>query len=327
MYRFKYPSQIGIAVTNRCNFSCIHCINASSTQSQEEIPVETVKHIIDYMYAHGIICLDISGGEPLLYSGLEEILSYGHTKSLTMSIATNGYLLTSKVVGMFKKFNVSVRVSYDGYDEQTFSEIRGEGHYKRVLQNINNAIDNGLGISLVTVIHHGNVDRIQHYIKSAASIRIKQLRIMPYVPAGRGKESTLKMVTPLQWKYILQNFEHWETEYDVKVALDTPLMAITHKLTCPCIVGKFYLDIKSNGDAIPCALLDIPIGNIFSNSIDEIWNNRIMQELNNVSLLNKECQDCEYLHACAGGCRGMAYLMKGSYLCKDPLCWLGSQDK
>lgn len=321
-YRFKYPSQIGIAVTNKCNFACVHCINYSSIKNKEEIPIDVVKTIIDYMYAHSILCLDISGGEPLLYQGLEDVLQYGYDRNLTMSIATNGYLLRGEFLKILKKYNVSVRVSYDGYDEESFSKIRGKGLYKRVYENITNAINKGLDVTLVSVIHRDNFNEIECYLESASKLRIKQLRIMPYVPAGRGVNSNLEILTPNQWKFVLENFERWESAYGIKVAIDSPLMAITHKLVCPCIVGKFYLDIKSNGDAIPCALLDVPIGNIYINTIDEIWNNHIMQEINDISLLNEKCQECDFLHACAGGCRGMAYVIKGSYLCKDPLCWL-----
>lgn len=321
-YRFKYPSQIGIAITGKCNFACVHCINSSSLKNTEEIPIDVVKSVIDYMYAHGILCLDISGGEPLLYKGLEDILKYGHDRNLTLSIATNGYLLRGRYLDILKKYNVSVRISYDGYDEESFSKIRGNGLYKRVFENINESINGGLDVTLVSVIHRDNVDEVERYLERASKLRIKQLRIMPYVPAGRGVNSNLSVLTPEQWKFVLENFEKWESAYRIKVAIDSPLMAITHKLVCPCIVGKFYMAIKSNGDVIPCALLDVPIGNIFTNTIDEIWNNHEMQKLNDISLLNEDCQKCDFLHACAGGCRGMAYVMKGSYLCKDPLCWL-----
>ncbi|MBO5804331.1 MAG: radical SAM protein [Bacteroidales bacterium] len=327
MYVFKYPSVIGIEITNRCNLNCIHCINSSSINDKQELSFDTIKLIIDYMHQHGIICLDISGGEPFLHPRIYDILEYAYSRNLNISMATNGTFLTQDNINILKQYSVSTRVSYDGYNEDTFSIVRGKGIYQKVYNNVKNAIISNLGITLVTVLHANNVDNVELYIKTAKELGVRKLRLMPFVPDGRGSNSGLKFMSPLQWKYILENYEKWAKYYGIKIALDSPLMSITHHLVCPCVVGKFYLVIKSNGDAVPCALLDMPIGNIYHNTIDEIWQSPTLTEINDISLLNEECHQCEYLQACAGGCRGMAYKIKGSYLCKDPLCWLQSQNK
>lgn len=327
MYNFKYPSQIGLEITNKCNLKCCHCINSSSTDNDNEMPFEKVKEIIDYMHSHGLVCLDYSGGEPLLHKDLVKMLDYGCKNELNQSIATNGLLLTQGAIDLLNRYHVTVRISYDGYDEPSYSRIRGKGLFAIVLNNIKRAISNGMEITLVTVLHSENVYDTKRYIESVADLGVKKLRLMPFVPIGRGAVSNLCMITPEQWKYILENFQIWGNQFGVMTVVDSPLMSITHGLVCPCVVGKFYLVIKSNGDAIPCPLLDCSLGNIYQNTIDEIWHNSIMKEINDLSVLNKECLDCEYLHACAGGCRGLAYTMKGSYLCKDPLCWLQSQNK
>ena len=62
-------------------------------------------------------------------------------------------------------------------------------------------------------------------------------------------------------------------------------------------------------------------------TIENIWSNKFFDEINDVSNLKEECKICKYKEKCSGGCRGMAYTMKGDYLCKDPYCWLKSQNK
>lgn len=327
MYHFKYPSIIGVEITNKCNLRCLHCINSSSYDDKKEMSFEKIKEIIDYMQFHGVGCLDISGGEPLLHPDLEKILDYGVQKGINLSLATNGLLLTQEYVELFIKHEVSIRISYDGYDELSCSKIRGKGVFEHVLTNIKKAISKGLEPTLVSVLHSENVCEAEKYVESVSGLGVKKLRLMPFAPIGRGERSGMHMVSPTQWKYILNNFQSWGARHGVLVVVDSPLMAITHDLVCPCVVGKLYLVIKTNGDAIPCSLLNYPIGNIYQNTIDEIWNSSVMQEINDLSKLNEECQNCVYLKACSGGCRGMAYLMKGSFLCKDPLCWLQSQNK
>lgn len=326
MYNFKYPSQIGIEITNRCNFHCKHCINDSTNNSSDFLPVDIVKSVMDYMFERGLVCLDISGGEPLLHPNLAEILHYGYSKNLTMSIASNGYKLTENFIRLLIDCNVSLRVSYDGYDESSYAHVRGEGLFEQVKKNILLALDMGKPVTLVTAIHKGNFEQIPQYLSNAQKMGVVKIRLMPYVRIGRGAMSNLEMISANQWKYILENFPKWEDEYKININIDSPLMAITKGGECPCVVGKLYVVIKPNGDVIPCALLNKVIGNIYKQSLDEIWQCNTLKEINNINLLNKECQTCRYLHACAGGCRGLAYTLKGDFLCKDPFCWLQSQN-
>lgn len=327
MYRFKYPSEIGVEITNQCNFDCKHCINNSSYDDNHYLEYDTINKIIRYMVERGIVCLDLSGGEPLLHKDINKIIETAYSNDLTISIATNGYLLDEKKIDFFKNKNVSVRISFDGYDDNTYKIIRGENKFDRVIKNISLAVKKGLKISLVTVLHSKNVKNAKEFIKKAKELGVSKIRFMMYVNQGRGKNSDLKMLSVGDWKYILENHRKWGEEYQMEVCIDSPLMAITEKMECPCIVGKLCIVIKANGDVIPCALLNKKIGNIFEKSIDEIWKSPIIDELNNTDLLNEECKKCKYKEKCAGGCRGLAYLMKGDYLCKDPYCWIQSQNR
>lgn len=327
MYRFKYPSQIGIEITNKCNFHCKHCINESTFNSASFMPVAVVKGIMDYMYERGLLCLDISGGEPLLYPNLKEVLLYGASKELTMSVASNGYLLTDDIIKLLIDCNVSLRVSYDGYDEISYSYVRGKGLFDKVEHNILRALELGKLVTLVATIHEANFKEVKNYLENAKKMGVRKIRLMPFVSIGRGASSGLKMISANQWKYILENFPKWEEEYKITINIDSPLMAITKGGQCPCVVGKLYVVIKPNGDVIPCALLNKVIGNIYKQSLDEIWKCDTLKEINNTELLNDECQKCRYLFACSGGCRGLAYTLKGDFLCKDPFCWLPSQNK
>lgn len=327
IYRFKYPSQISIEITNKCNFNCSHCINNSSFNENTEMPFFKIKEIINYMSDRGIVCLDISGGEPLLHKNFNDIISYAYKKNMNISVASNGYLLNDKILKLFKDNDVSLRISYDGYNEKTYSIIRGKNKYKIVEENIKKAINYGLRVSLVTVLHKDNYDYLNKIIQKSRELKVEKLRLMPFVKIGRGKENNLQMLSISQWKYLIEFHKKIGEKAGIEIAIDSPLMAITEKYDCPCLVGKLCLVIKSNGDAIPCALLNKVVGNIYNETIENIWSNKFFDEINDVNNLKEECKICKYKEKCSGGCRGMAYTMKGDYLCKDPYCWLKSQNK
>jgi radical SAM protein with 4Fe4S-binding SPASM domain len=327
MYKFKYPTEIYIEITNKCNYFCSHCISSSSEISTVEMPLWKIKELIDYMYDRQLYCLDISGGEPLLHPDFKEIIEYAYSKELDIGIASNGYLLTSEIINLLIRCKVSLRISYDGYDEETYSAIRGNNKFNIVKENIALAVNSGISISLVVVLHWKNVHNIFEYIKNAKDLNISKLRLMLFVPLGRGASSSLKMISINDWKNVIVNHKNWGKEYGVEIAVDSPLMAITENMICPCLVGKFCLVVKSDGNVIPCSLLNKSVGNIYIDNIDDIWKNKLFDELNDVSLLKEECTNCKYKTACAGGCRGLSYLLKGDYLCKDPFCWIQDQNK
>lgn len=326
-YRFKYPSQIGLEITNRCNFNCKHCINDSNNISNVELPLSKIKEIIDYMHSKGLVCLDISGGEPLVHPDIKEIIEYAYNNNMNLSVASNGYLVNSEIIELFKRCKVNLRISFDGYNEDTYSIIRGKHKFEIVKKNIKLAVKENVPVTLVTVLHQNNFDYLEKIIVEAKKLGVEKLRLMPYVTVGRGLDSDLKMLLPEQWKYIVQNHKYLGQKFNLEIVIDSPLMAISEEKHCPCLVGKLCLTIKSNGDAIPCALMDIKVGNIYEQTIEEIWKNNIFDDINDVNLLKGECKECKYKKDCAGGCRGMAYILKGDYLCKDPYCWLKSQNR
>lgn len=87
-----------------------------------------------------------------------------------------------------------------------------------------------------------------------------------------------------------------------------------------CSGGIFGLHIMPNGDITPCPTFQILIGNVKSDSFEDIWkNNQIMRSIRNKSLYQGKCKTCSSIHMC-GGCRARAYANTGNYLSEDPGC-------
>jgi len=74
----------------------------------------------------------------------------------------------------------------------------------------------------------------------------------------------------------------------------------------PCEAGYLRLWIDSKGDISPCAYMpDMSLGNIYKDSISDIWlNSPILRRLRDSSLLKGICSSCIYRDGCRGGCRG-----------------------
>jgi radical SAM protein with 4Fe4S-binding SPASM domain len=75
-----------------------------------------------------------------------------------------------------------------------------------------------------------------------------------------------------------------------------------------CNVGKHSIHITNNGAVHPCAGFPIEVGNIYRQSIGEIWENS--NELNMIRSIKKEafdCNYCTYKNHCINKCMGVIY--------------------
>ena len=66
---------IQIQPTLRCNLRCAHCYTESGPDRHEEISLESLKGFLSEAGSLGYQYVGISGGEPLLWRGLEDFLA------------------------------------------------------------------------------------------------------------------------------------------------------------------------------------------------------------------------------------------------------------
>lgn len=88
-----------IEPTTRCNLKCPGCYRGAD--KDDHVPytlsLDEVKSQIDWFIEHrNIHTLSISGGEPLLYKYIKEVVEYATSKKLRTMIYTNGLSLTER---------------------------------------------------------------------------------------------------------------------------------------------------------------------------------------------------------------------------------------
>ncbi len=81
---------IGLNLTRRCNTWCQYCriVNNSKEFYSRELSPEQWKRIIDRFIDNGCLHFIFTGGEPLVYGGVYELIEYASERAIT-SIITN----------------------------------------------------------------------------------------------------------------------------------------------------------------------------------------------------------------------------------------------
>src|ERR1700732_2069259 len=79
--------------TRRCNLRCLHCYSSSGPEERGELPVALLADALTDAAAEGYTVASFSGGEPLLYRPLRELLDHAHGRGMATTVTSNGMLL------------------------------------------------------------------------------------------------------------------------------------------------------------------------------------------------------------------------------------------
>ena len=144
---------LSIEVTTRCNSSCLHCFVRSSISKRSSLPVDLVTDIMVEGYDAGYRHLHITGGEPLLWEGLFEVLDYAFDVGYeTIFMNTNGTLITEEISKRLADHgSLSVTVSLDG-PELLHDRIRGKGSHRRTMWGIEKVLNAGNNLTIFTTV-------------------------------------------------------------------------------------------------------------------------------------------------------------------------------
>lgn len=145
-----------------CNLNCIHCRAGSNPFLKGEIDKTLLINFVDSLTALGLNHVNITGGEPTMYSKISELISELLDKNLWVTITTNGLNDFTKMIQKLKNINLNklrIRISIDG-DKPLHEYIRGKNTYNRTVKNLKNACDSDLWVAINTVIYNQTIAAI-----------------------------------------------------------------------------------------------------------------------------------------------------------------------
>jgi hypothetical protein len=105
---------IEIHPTRRCNLRCQHCYSESGPDEKNDLSLESLKGFLLEAARLGYRYVGVSGGEPLLWSELENFLEFAKDANFSTAVTTNGTLLSKERVERLGRLAGIVSVSVDG---------------------------------------------------------------------------------------------------------------------------------------------------------------------------------------------------------------------
>lgn len=204
-------TDLRISVTDRCNFRCVYCMpreifgrDFQFLERDELLSFDEIERIARAAVTLGVRKLRLTGGEPLLRRGLEELIARlaairtPDGEPLDLALTTNGIALPLMAPRLKEAGLNRVTVSLDSLDDERFRRIADVRFpVSRVLEGIDAARDAGLGpIKVNTVVKRSANDdellALAEHFRGSGNV----LRFIEYMDVGTSNGWVLDEVVP-----------------------------------------------------------------------------------------------------------------------------------
>ncbi|HBZ7326263.1 anaerobic sulfatase maturase [Klebsiella michiganensis] len=298
------------------------------------------------------------GGEPTL-AGIEFYEKairlqnkYRNGKEINNYFQTNGVIINQQWAELFKKHDFLIGISIDGdreFNDQYRRTRSGSGSIDKILRGIELLKNNRVEFNTLTVVNNKNFSdplRVYRFLKSIGS---QYMQFIPLVERERNSTSDgdLHLVDPefqaeckvSDWslqpedfgRFLNTIFDEWFSRDIGKVFVMNFEETMTKKYSAKssCVINEYCganLIVEKNGDIFSCDHFVFPdhrLGNINEVNLFDLVNSKQQLEFSKRKLTNmaKECQSCEYLKLCNGGCQKHRFLQaKNGMMNKNYFC-------
>lgn len=133
-----------IVLTTKCNYQCRYCFAEGEKDKNSRVTdIEKLKKILKVAKEFGINKIKLTGGEPLLYPNMEELLNFIRKIEIPyVDLTTNISLLTEKNIKLLNKYDVNaITLSLNTLNEEKFEYLSKFQNFDIIRQNLKYAIE------------------------------------------------------------------------------------------------------------------------------------------------------------------------------------------
>ncbi|MBC7925086.1 MAG: radical SAM protein [Bryobacteraceae bacterium] len=253
-----FPVEYIVETTAKCNLYCPMCPRETHKQPKEDMQDEIFSRLVHSAQHSAEHMMLIGLGEPFLDPKIFDRIEYCKTHNVSTLLSTNGTLLDEANASRLLDSSLEhITLSFDGSTKESFEYYRKGANFERVRDNfvrfarMKHDRKSRLQIVVQMVRMERNHDEADEFIRFWSAI--------PGVDQVRIKADETNLMQP-EAGHAPEDWKH------------------------PCHYlwrGPMY--VKHSGDVYPCCqsyMLDMkPVGNIGSQSLQEIWNGNTMVEM------------------------------------------------
>jgi pyruvate-formate lyase-activating enzyme len=173
--------------TRACNLACAHCYSDSSPAVRGALGADTLIHALAQLRGEGYEIISISGGEPLMYRGLEPLVAAAAEQGYRVHLITNGVLLSEKRLAALREHVHLMGVSLDG-SEETHNAVRGRHDaFRNALRALRILSASDVAFGVVYGVSTRSLADVTWAFELAQELGAGLLHLRPLAPEGRAR--------------------------------------------------------------------------------------------------------------------------------------------
>lgn len=300
-----------IFLTNTCNMKCSFCGSWNQEQAEQYIDLNKLKEIVLNASKKGYRYISFSGGEPLQYKNIFEIIEYANNLGFFINLTTNGLLIDDRFIKNIRNKNVNTRISLHSLNEELFNKITNTDCWDKVNEAIHRLRKEKINFSIGSTIFDKNIGEVENLANYALEMGATYIRFTPVYKVYKGREFNTdklffeRLLSSIV-KFAVENKDFLSYKRGYNLYLNNFINMMTTK---QCAAGSdYYIAINPNFNIIACPVLPHYSSSYTEKytsfeSIDDFksyYQKIFTKEL--VSTLEGNCKECKYKHTCKGGC-------------------------
>lgn len=270
-----------LELTYKCNLKCRHCYleNINCKEQSTEFWIDVLSLLKHERFEHVIF----SGGEPLLYKEVSELLIMAKLFGFRTFLFTNGLLIHNEIDAIINSCVDKVCISIYGSSSEKYDYMTNCPDFFELLnKNLELLSSLQINTQLRMIVTPNNKNEIPGVIDLSKKYNTELVldgNIINKIDK-RLDNSYLKLDGGT-WHTIVQKYKH-----------STRLSHFTEECTGGCRAAENLIVINPNGDIYPCAKIRKPIGKIVDKKL--IYNENYTSILNHKKRKDKLCLSINY---------------------------------
>lgn len=264
----RAPEVVHVAITARCNLTCVECYVPQSRMGPELSPTEWCG-LIDQWASLRVFQLAVGGGEPLLYPGLFEVLTYARKQGVVPNVTTNGVVLDAQSVRRMEEAGVArVNVSWNTYAERALCLL----------------LDSQLHVGVNLLVTRSLLPRLSRVLAQLQAIGVHRVTVLRPKPAAYPSTAhrawyAAQSLSPQDLMHLRDVLRAWRGVLFLEVG--SALTELMHDILPDllrwrgirgCMAGRRICTVWPDGRVSPCSFLaDLEAGNVLETPFAALW--------------------------------------------------------
>jgi len=274
-------------------------------------------HTIDELVRNRVMHVIITGGEPLLALDRAKYLAERSLDAgMTVSLNSNLLAATSDNMRQLRASGIDhILTTLHSWNEHVHDYVATTpGAFKKIINGIRLAQENGIRVTVNTILFQFNKNDIFKTGKFVRSLGVEKFLANRTIPSPTNDESlrTEFRIGEPESRRMFDDLLRLKEELGMQVGtcrtvpqcFFDELDRYDDFLARGCAAGKKHLLLNVNGDSHACVHESKNYGNIHEVGLKGIWEN--MAVWRSLEYIPEECQSCHLFDICDAGCRLVA---------------------